>query len=173
MRPPEQLAMEVWEEEVTALKEHLREGTIDMAEARRRRSVVDEVCALYAQGKPEEALCGNGRLNTPISGYFNRRFAYKTHADWVASLPPSLQGELPSFTLSWPRGAWWVSCSIAPRRMPEGAAAQGVMEAVVDPLEVVGRVIANEDGPVSGHGLNPRLERAEYLHRIEGRAGQL
>jgi len=125
MRTPEQLAMEVWEEEVATLEQHLRERTIDVAEAERRRAVVDEVCALYAQGKQEEALFGNGRLNTPISGYFNRRFAYKTHADWVASLPPSAQWELPKVDLAWPKGAWWVACS-SRGTSPEGTVPQGI-----------------------------------------------
>ena len=120
MRTPEQIAMEVWEEEISALKQHLRAGTIDVAEAQRRRAVLDESCALFAQGRHEEAVFGVGGcwLNTPLSGYLNRRFAHEFHTDWMAGLPPGARTEVRPFTLAWPE-RWWVSSSKArPRSLP-------------------------------------------------------
>ena len=53
-----------------------------------------------------------------------------------------------------------------------GCGPEGVVEAVVDPLEVVGRVVADEDGPTLRDGPNPVLECGEDLDRIESLASQ-
>ena len=69
MRSMEAIALEVWEEEVTTLKQQVREGTVTLEEAQRRRTVIDEACALFAKGRDQEAVFGVevSRLNTPIS----------------------------------------------------------------------------------------------------------
>ena len=54
MRSMETFALKVWEAEVTALKQQVREGTLTLDEAQRRRAVLDEACALFAQGRHEE-----------------------------------------------------------------------------------------------------------------------
>ncbi len=121
MRSMETIALKVWEEEVTALKELVRAGTVTLDEAQRRRAVIDEACALFADGRPEEAGFGVGgcRMNTPVSGYFNRRFALGLHADWVASLAPQSRSAVPAFNRPWPEGRWWVSTSTTrPRPLP-------------------------------------------------------
>ena len=118
MRSMEAIALEVWEEEVTTLKQQVREGSVTLDEAQRRRAVIDEACVLFAQGRDQEAVFGveGSRLNTPISGYFNRRFAYKRHADFMAGLPASARTETRDFPVQWPE-RWWVATSTM-RRPP-------------------------------------------------------
>src|SRR5215213_6297923 len=55
--------------------------------------------------------------------------------------------------------------------MAEWIATDGVMKAVIDPLEVVGRVITDEDTAPIRYREQPLFEVGEHLHRVKGLTG--
>src|SRR3954451_23574830 len=57
--------------------------------------------------------------------------------------------------------------------MSKRIATDGVTEAVVDPLKVIGRVVTHENAPVFGDRLQPLLELREDNHRVKGSSSHL
>ena len=56
---------------------------------------------------------------------------------------------------------------------PKGLPADGVVKAVIDPLKIVRRVIADEDAAPIRHREQPLLEVGEDLHRVKCPASNL